>query len=96
MKPLLYLLLSSFLILSCNNSAKGPSDAELEKMTRSEKWESLKKGMTEETVLRILGKPSSKKSWSGQTSYKFECFLCETTFNENGKLWSWYSPEEHF
>jgi outer membrane protein assembly factor BamE (lipoprotein component of BamABCDE complex) len=37
-------------------------------MTRFEKWECLEKGMSEETVLRILGKPSSKKKleWSNQ------------------------------
>lgn len=95
MKLLIYLFIFSFLIQSCGSST-GPSDAELEKMTRSEKWDCLQKGMSEETVLRILGKPSSKKSWSGQTSYKFECFLCRTTLDENGKLWAWHGPEEQF
>jgi len=96
MKQLLYLFCFAFLVQSCSNNPSGPSDAELEKMTRPEKWACLEKNMSEETVLKILGKPSSKKSWSGQTSYKFECFLCETTFNQNGKLWSWNSPEEKF
>ncbi|CAA6802088.1 MAG: Unknown protein [uncultured Aureispira sp.] len=96
MKRLLYLLLCSFLAQSCDSPPIGPSDRELEKMTRFEKWDCLEKRMTKETVVRILGKPSSKKNWSGQTSYTFECFLCETTFDENGKLWSWHSPEETF
>lgn len=95
MKLLLYLLLFFFLTQSCG-SPSGPSNRELEKMTRSEKWECLEMGMSEETVLRILGKPSSKKTWSGQKSYKFECFLCKTTFDQNGKLWAWHSPEETF
>jgi outer membrane protein assembly factor BamE (lipoprotein component of BamABCDE complex) len=94
MKLLIFFFIFSFLIQSCSSPTIGPSDSELEKMTRSEKWACLEKGMSEETVLRILGKPSSKKSWSGQTSYKFECFLCKATISENGKLWAWHGPEE--
>ncbi|MFT5647905.1 MAG: hypothetical protein ACI976_002600 [Aureispira sp.] len=96
MKQLLYLLMFSFFTQSCGSALSGPSDRELEKMTRSEKWESLEMGMSEETILRILEKPSSKKNWSGQKTYTFECFLCTTTFDKKGKLWSWHSPEEKF
>ena len=73
---------------------QGPSDSELENMTRFEKWESLERGMSDSTVFRILGKPSARKSWAGQTTYTFECFGCTATFNEKDKLWSWFAPQE--
>lgn len=94
MRTFFSLLVLVFFVQSCRNSPQGPSDSELMKMTRFEKWESLERGMSEETVFRILGKPSTKENWSGQTSYKFECFLCGVTFDENGVLWSWNSPSE--
>jgi len=96
MKIIIYFLPLFFFLQSCNLTPKGPSDEELSTMTRFEKWESLEKGMSKETVLRILGEPSSKKVWSGQTSYTFECFACTTTFNKNGTLWSWFAPTEDF
>lgn len=88
----LFLLFS--MLVSCGPAV--PSDAELAQMTRSEKWACLKQGMKEQDVLRILGKPTKKKQWSGQTTYTFECFLCTVTFNERAKLWAWNSPEEIF
>jgi len=90
----LYLPLLLLLIQSCNNAPQGPSDHALNTMNRFEKWESLEAGMSEKNVFRILGKPSSKKVWGGQTSYKFECFSCKATFNEKDELWSWFGPSE--
>ncbi|WMX13306.1 MULTISPECIES: hypothetical protein [unclassified Aureispira] len=95
MKQPIYFIFLLFLFLhSCDLSPQGPSDEALSKMTRSEKWASLEKGMSQENVLRILGKPSSQKVWSGQTTYKFECFTCSATFSEDGELWSWFGPSE--
>jgi hypothetical protein len=94
MRILTYLIPLFFLLQSCGIWPIGPSDEALSKMTRFEKWESLEEGMLQENVFRILGKPSSKKNWGGQTSYKFECFSCKVTFNENGQLWSWFGPTE--
>ncbi|MBL4648159.1 MAG: hypothetical protein JKY03_00380 [Aureispira sp.] len=94
MKYLIYLVLFLFLLQSCNSAPLGPSDQELSTMTRFEKWASLEAGMSEENVFRILGEPSSKRVWAGQTSYKFECFTCKTTFNKNNELWSWFGPSE--
>ncbi|MGH1334532.1 MAG: hypothetical protein ACRBFS_00275 [Aureispira sp.] len=61
--------------------------------TRAAQWAAIKEGMTEEEVVGILGEPKSKKHWSGNIDYKYECFHCKVVFNERGKVWAWHSPE---
>lgn len=69
-------------------------DQVVEKNTSSSGWAQLKKGMSEAEVFQLLGKPTQKREWSGNTKYTFDCFTCTATFDEDG-LWAWHSPDEH-
>lgn len=74
---------------------EGPSSTtEIEVPTsRAAQWAAIKIGMTEEEVVAILGVPTSKSYWGGSIIYKYECHLCKVTFNEEGKVWTWSSPD---
>lgn len=71
-----------------------PSTTEREvPIGRAAQWAAVKKGMTEAEVIAILGVPNSKRHWAGNVIYKYECHLCRVTFNEQGKVWTWSSPD---
>ena len=72
-----------------------PTDSELLKMPTIEKWACLKKGMSKESVFKIVGNPQSSRNSDMYTVYTFDCFLCTTTFDSLEQLKAWHGPKKN-
>jgi hypothetical protein len=70
------------------------SDTKLSEMSTVEKWASLRQGMSEDKVFRVIGPPQSSRVCQTYTVYTFDCFLCTTTFDTLKQLHAWHGPKK--
>ncbi len=78
---------------SSTKGQRAPEPTETAALTRADQWAAIKRGMEVQQVIDLLGEPTAKRRWSGNLEYTYECFTCVVTFNEQGQVWAWNSPE---